>query len=133
MHDSRLCYVTIDCDDLGRAVAFWCGALHGVEEPIVGESRAVYRRLKLPHSELRLLVQRVPERKVRKSRVHLDIETDDVEAEVTRLEQLGARRYRLRTDRGFRFWVMLDPFENEFCVIQTEFEDLLARDGSRWP
>lgn len=60
------------------------------------------------------------------------LETDDVEAEVQRLEALGATRWDHQQLRGFDFWVMRDPWGNEFCVLQTEFPALLA--GRRpWP
>jgi predicted RNA binding protein YcfA (HicA-like mRNA interferase family) len=48
--------------------------------------------------------------------MHLDLETDDVETEVKRLERLGATRWDHQQERGFDFWVMRDPWSNEFCV-----------------
>lgn len=51
--------------------------------------------------------------------MHLDIETDDVEVEAKRLEALGATRWDHQQERGFDFWVMCDPWSNEFCVLQT--------------
>jgi hypothetical protein len=42
--------------------------------------------------------------------MHLDLETDDIEAEVQRLEALGATRYDHQQERGFDFWVMRDPW-----------------------
>jgi Glyoxalase-like domain len=59
--------------------------------------------------------------------MHLDLETDDVEAEVKRLEAPGATRWDHQQERGFDFRVMRDPRDNEFCVLQTEFPELLAR------
>lgn len=59
--------------------------------------------------------------------MHLDIETDDVPAEVARLEALGAVRWDHQQERGYDFWVLRDLFGNEFCVLQTEFPDQLAR------
>jgi hypothetical protein len=58
--------------------------------------------------------------------MHIDLETDDVEAEVQRLEALGAVRWDHQLERGFDFWVMRDPWGNEFCVLQPEFPELLA-------
>jgi hypothetical protein len=52
--------------------------------------------------------------------MHLDLETDDIEAEVQRLEALGATRYDHQQERGFDFWVMRDPWGNEFCVLHSE-------------
>lgn len=134
MHKSRLCYITIDINDFEKAVAFWSNALNAQLEPFktTGNSDLVYRRLKLPDSNIRILLQMVPETKTSKTRVHIDIETDDVEKEADRLEKLGAKRYKLIEDRGFRFWVMLDPFENEFCVLQPEYPELLKK-AHNWP
>ncbi len=59
--------------------------------------------------------------------VHIDLETDNVEAEAERLEKLGAVRWDHQQERGFDFWVFQDPWGNEFCVLQEEFPELLAR------
>jgi hypothetical protein len=59
--------------------------------------------------------------------MHLDLETDDIEAEVKRLEALGATRYDHQQECGFDFWVLRDPWGNEFCVLQPNFPELLAR------
>jgi ribonuclease I len=59
--------------------------------------------------------------------MHLGLETDNVEAEVKRLEGLGATRWDHQQERGFDFWVMRDPWSNEFCVPQMEFPDLQAQ------
>jgi hypothetical protein len=63
--------------------------------------------------------------------MHLDLETDNVEAEVRRLEALGATRWDHQAERGFDFWVLRDPWGNEFCVLQPEFPELLARQEPR--
>jgi len=52
--------------------------------------------------------------------MHLDLEADDVEGEVRRLEALGATRWDHQQERGFDFWVMRDPWGNEFCVLHSE-------------
>jgi hypothetical protein len=131
MHRSRLCYLTLDSNDLEESERFWLGALGATPEPVDEASVGIYRRMRLPDSDLRLLLQLVPEVKVSKSRMHLDLEADDVEAEVQRLVELGATRDHLQEERGYRFWVMLDPSGNEFCVLQTVFADLLAT-GNTW-
>lgn len=125
-HRSRICQFVIDVDDLDRGVAFWSRALAALEEQLSPSSRHVYRRLRLPDSDIRILLQLTGDAKVSKSRMHLDIETDDVEAEVRRLEALGATRHDHQQERGFDFWVLLDPWANEFCVLQPEFPELLA-------
>lgn len=126
-HRSRLCHFVIDVSDLDSATAFWCGALAAAEETVNPQSRHVYRRLRMPDSEIRLLLQATPDGKVAKARMHIDIETDDVEAEVQWLEALGAVRWDHQQERGYDFWVLCDPWNNEFCVLQTEFPNLLAQ------
>jgi hypothetical protein len=79
-----------------------------------------------------VLPQRTNDEKVAKERMHLDLETDDVEAEVKRLEALGATRWDHQQERGYDLWVLRDPFGNEFCVLQEEFPELLAR-RRPWP
>jgi len=130
-HRSRLCHFVIDCDDLDGAVEFWSAVLDATEEPLAETSRDIYRRLRLPDSEVRVLLQRTHDEKVAKSRMHVDLETDDVEAEVQRLEGLGATRYDHQQERDHDFWVLRDPWGNEFCVLQAEFPELLAR-RSAW-
>jgi predicted enzyme related to lactoylglutathione lyase len=126
-HRSRLCHFVIDCDDLDRGVAFWSAALGATEEPLPATSSHIYRQLRLPDADIRVLLQRTNDEKVSKERMHLDLETDDVEAEVQRLETLGATRYDHQQERGYDFWVLRDPWSNEFCVLQPTFPELLAR------
>jgi hypothetical protein len=126
-HRSRLCYITIDCGDLDAATVFWAAALGAVEEPIAVPSRHVYRRLRLPDSEIRVLLQHTTDPKISKERVHIDIETDDVEAEVRRLESLGATRWDHQQERRYDFWVLRDRWGNEFCVLEPVFPELLQQ------
>ena len=127
MHRSRLCHFVIDVSDLDQGVLFWSAALDAAEELVPENSRHIYRKLRLPESEVRILLQRTGDDKVSKGRMHLDLEADDVEAEVERLEELGATRSDHQTERGFDFWVLRDPWGNEFCVLQPEFPELLAQ------
>lgn len=114
-HKSRLGGFIIDCktDDLDAASRFW-GAALGLD---VGESTqegdAAY--VMLDGSDLHIEVQKVQHA----SRVHLDIEADDIDAEATRLEQLGATRI------GFvkRWWVMEAPTGQRFCVVRMLYPD----------
>jgi predicted enzyme related to lactoylglutathione lyase len=77
-----------------------------------------------------LLLQRVAEGKSVKNRMHLDIEVDDVEAEVVRLEALGARRVDggALSEHGSSWQVMVDPEGNELCVCDG---GLASADGPR--
>ena len=126
-HRSRLAHVVIDVIDLDAGAVFWSAALDATEEPLSEESSQVYRRLTLPDSDIRILLQRTDDPKTHKERMHLDLETDDVEAEVRRLETLGATRYDHQQLRGYDFSVLRDPWANEFCVLQVNFPELLAR------
>ncbi len=133
MHKSRICYITIDVNDFDKAVEFYSKAFNAELEgfPTTGNSDTVYRRLKIPGSDIRLLLQLVPEEKACKTRVHLDIESDDIDAEADRLVKLGARKHKYMDERGFQFWIMFDPFGNEFCVLQPEYPKLLEH-GNKW-
>jgi predicted enzyme related to lactoylglutathione lyase len=131
-HRSRLVHFVIDVDDLDAGVRFWSAALDATEEELPEASRPVYRKLQLPDAEIRILLQLTRDEKTSKERMHLDIETDDVDAEVARLEALGAGRYDHQQERGYDFWVMRDPWGNEFCVLQPELPELLAR-RRPWP
>ena len=113
MHRSWLCTIIIDCDDLEAGVGFWTGAL-GVE--VTGRAEP-FVWLQTPPGSLHIGIglQAVPEPKTCKSRVHLDFMTDDLDAEVARLESLGARRQSATE----WWWVMHDPCGNEFCVVRA--------------
>lgn len=132
MHRSRLCHFVIDVSDLDQGVSFWSAALDATEETLSEQSRHIYRRLRLPDSNIRILLQKSSDQKVSKERMHPDIETDHLDAEVERLEALGATRWDLQQERGFKYWVLRDPWENEFCVLQPEFPKLLAQ-RQPWP
>jgi Glyoxalase-like domain len=76
---------------------------------------------------IRVLLPCTDDSKVAKERMHLDLESDDVEAEVQRFEALGATRWNHQQERGDDFWVMRDPWGNEFCVLQPEHPELFNR------
>ena len=123
-HRSWLAAVVIDVADLQRGAAFWSAALGG---EVVQQSFGVgiYLTVLAPADagETTLLMQKVGESKTAKSRVHLDIATDDLDAEVHRLEQLGAQLQHIVEERGFRFAVLTDPDDNEFCVVPGDRDD----------
>lgn len=64
-------------------------------------------------------------------RWHVDIESDDVEAEVTRLEALGARRHRFVEDGDF--WQMTDPAGLVFCVVGIQTGEAFEKYATTWP
>lgn len=68
-----------------------------------------------------ILFLKVPDDKVVKNRLHLDLRPDDQDAEVARLEKLGARRIEIgQSNYEKTTWVvMADPEGNEFCVLSA--------------
>jgi predicted enzyme related to lactoylglutathione lyase len=111
MHHSRLCTFVLDCkvEDLPAAAAFWSRALG---KPLAPSDDENYCVLNTEEDEPMLLIQKVEH----ESRVHLDIETDDIDAEVARLEQLGAKRI----ERVKRWVVMEAPSGHRFCVVSRQ-------------
>ena len=121
MHRSRLGVAVIDCQtgDLVPAVRFWSGAL-GTEGAIDDEGKyAVFEGQSGP----RVLLQAVDH----EPRVHLDLETDDKEAEVRRLNALGAREVA-----RIKSWIVMEaPTGHRFCVVGPQGDDF-AGDAARW-
>ena len=114
MHKSRLAGFIIDCrtDDLHGAARFWSEALGMATEVLPGQEGDKYVKLRVPDERLHVEVQQVDH----ESRVHLDIESDDVEAEVRRLEKLGAKRIA-----EVRTWVVMEaPTGQRFCVVKPQ-------------
>jgi predicted enzyme related to lactoylglutathione lyase len=125
MHKSRLCGFVIDCqaDDLDAAARFWSAALGREVEPVSPDS-PTYRGLAVRAQDPLMIIQKVEH----ESRVHLDIESDDVDAEVARLERLGAKRVA----RVKSWWVLEAPTGQRFCVVRPQ-RGPLGDDASRWP
>ena len=117
-HRSRLSGFIIDCNtgDLDAAADFWAQALGcRVADRNAGDASADYQLLSDTPGELHIEVQKV----AHPSRVHLDIETDDVDAEAARLEALGAKKIAFVK----RWWVMEAPTGQRFCVVNTKYPD----------
>jgi predicted enzyme related to lactoylglutathione lyase len=125
MHHSRLCAVLIDCNtsDLDASASFWSQALGRAVDPDHPGTRGDYRMLDTPSDELIVQIQRVSH----ESRVHIDIETDDIPAEVSRLEKLGARV----VDRLERWVVMQAPSGQRFCVVRVQRPGF-PKNANRW-
>jgi predicted enzyme related to lactoylglutathione lyase len=117
MHKSRLATIVIDCqtDQLDTAAGFWSQALGWDAQRLTDPANSNYRQLATPPGEVTVLVQSVNH----PSRVHIDIETDDIEAEVQRLERLGAHRVA----QVKRWWVMEAPTGQRFCVVRPQRPD----------
>lgn len=120
MHKSKLAGFIVDCQtgDLAAAARFWGEALGMDVQPFPGAEGQKYMRLVDPNQHLHVEVQRV----AHPSRVHLDIETDDIEAEVRRLEALGARR----VEQISGWWVLEAPTGQRFCVVKRCTRDFDA-------
>jgi len=125
MHKSRLGGFIIDCrtDDLKMATDFWSKALGMKMRELPGEQGSKYIGLVEPNDYYHLEVQVVDH----ESRLHLDIESDDVEAEVRRLEKLGAKRVA----KVHSWVVMLAPTGQKFCVVRTQTRDF-AKNANTW-
>src|SRR5215207_2036272 len=126
MHKSRIATIVIDCqtEDLDRAAAFWSAALGRPARVLADEDDANYRALEGKPNEVAILVQAVEH----PSRVHVDIETNDIEAEVRRLELLGAKRVA----HIKRWWVMEAPTGQRFCVVRPQRPDF-EEEANSWP
>jgi hypothetical protein len=107
--------IVLDCANPKQLMEFWREAL-GYREYFVDTGFAVL--VPKENDAPPLVLQGVPEPKSGKNRMHLDIVVDDIEAEIARLQALGAQRL----DDGIQSfgdtqWVrMCDPELNEFCV-----------------
>jgi catechol 2,3-dioxygenase-like lactoylglutathione lyase family enzyme len=133
--------VTFDTADPHAQAAFWADVLgievedHSdfvdqlvaagrmpAEERVVVNGRSAFRDVAACRdpsgTEPRLYFQKVPEGKLAKNRVHLDIhvELDGKAAEVDRLTGLGAELIETHDDRGPLTYVMRDPEGNESCI-----------------
>jgi predicted enzyme related to lactoylglutathione lyase len=118
MHHSRLCTIVIDCrvDDLAPAAAFWSAALGRRIASLDQDGDGRYAELETATDEPVILLQKVGH----ESHVHLDIETDDLEAEARRLEALGATRVAFVRER---WWVMQAPTGHRFCIVRRQRAD----------
>jgi predicted enzyme related to lactoylglutathione lyase len=126
MHRSRLATIIIDChtDDLDAATAFWAQALGAPARPARDPGDGNYRVLETAPDQVTMATQKVDH----PSRVHLDIETDDLDAEVARLEKLGAKRIAFVR----RWWVMEAPTGQRFCVVPPSRPGFPAG-AKEWP
>jgi predicted enzyme related to lactoylglutathione lyase len=117
MHRSRLAGFIMDCrtDDLEKAAQFWSAALGVPLKAAADEPSPLYRQLMTKPDDLHIEVQQVEH----ESRVHIDIETDDIEAEARRLEALGAKR----VGTVHTWCVMEAPTGQRFCLVRPQRAD----------
>ena len=125
MHRSRLAGFIIDCktDNLEQAAQFWSAALGYELRPKNEETSPLYRCMVTDELGLHVEVQTVEH----DSRVHLDIETDDIEAEAQRLEALGAKRIE-----KVHTWIVMEaPTGQRFCIVRPQNKNFVAT-ANQW-
>jgi len=108
-----LANVVIDCADPLALQQFWIEVTGYVPRSREADWASIYP----PEGGVAIAFQRVPEAKAGKNRVHVDLVSDDIEADATRIEGLGGRRLWASDDPEDRFIVLGDPEGNEFCVV----------------
>ncbi|MBS0381252.1 MAG: VOC family protein [Proteobacteria bacterium] len=126
MHRSRLCSIIIDCkvDDLADAARFWSEALGRPIREGADPAHDKYVGIATRDDEPVIELQKVEH----DSRVHLDIESDDIEAESRRLEALGAKRVA-----AIKTWIVLEaPSGQRFCVVRPQ-RGTLGPHANEWP
>jgi predicted enzyme related to lactoylglutathione lyase len=109
--------INIDCADLDRMLTFYCAALGYTPESQAGQQ---YASAVAGDGRPKLVFQKVPEAKVTKNRVHLDVIVGpDIEGEAARLRELGATRVEKLAEYGLNWIVMHDPEGNEICICDA--------------
>ncbi len=123
-HLSQISTVVIDlpASDHDRGLAFWAAA---AGQPLPQLAFPDFHGARLHGQEFCLLIQSLGDGV---PRVHLDIHTDNLDAEVERLESLGAQRVR----QAAAWWVMRDPAGLPFCVITAPEGTLSETNAQRW-
>lgn len=125
MHRSRLAGVIIDCktDDLDAAADFWGNALGAPPTADANMEESPYVELRMPDDENYVEIQVVDHA----SRVHIDIESDDIEAEVQRLEALGAKRIA-----DIKRWCVMEaPTGQRFCIVPVASKEFDSK-ANKW-
>jgi len=111
----RIDEVVIDCSCPRALAEFWSAVLGGQVQERVSTWCFID-----PPGWTRLAFQKVPEDKVAKNRLHLDVEVPDIPAATRAAESFGARRAGgLQHDSAGSFQVMLDPEGNEWCMVHA--------------
>ena len=113
-HRSRINGILIDCnvEDIDAAARFWAEALGRPIDADHPGTRGNYVMLETPPGDWSVQIQRVDH----ESRVHVDIETDDIAGEVARLEKLGATV----DEQKERWVVMTAPSGQRFCIVRVQ-------------
>jgi hypothetical protein len=124
-HRSRLCgaYIDVPRAEYDRTVQFWQA---GLDRPAQADpDDPDYVSLGQATPGVELMVQAVGDTT---SRIHLDIETDDIDAEVARLTALGATE----VERIQTWVVMRDPVGMVFCVVRVQIREAFDASANTW-
>jgi predicted enzyme related to lactoylglutathione lyase len=106
--------ITMDVNDLETCAKFWSQVL-GVGILYQNDQ---YLRLGQKGERPTLLLQKVPEPNEVKNRVHIDLDVPDLDAAVSRVQELGGNKLRELNEYRIKWAVMADPDGNEFCLVQ---------------
>lgn len=115
MQGVRISHVIIDSVDPDRIAPFWCGLLGTEVATRIDDGRFVF--LHATAGAPSIGIQRVPERKETKNRVHVDLEVDDLEAATRWVRSHGGSRVADHQTGDIHWRVMADPQGNEFCLM----------------
>ena len=112
-----LANITFDCRDAALVARFWAAAL---DRPVADGASDGFASLpaRSPGDQQWLFLG-VPEGKVAKNRMHLDVTAPDRRAEIARLVELGAEEVDDKDEWGFSWTIMRDPEGNEFCITDA--------------
>jgi len=109
--------VVVDCNDFGRMRTFWQEALGYEPRWLVEDDFVILRD---PEGQkVNVALQKVPEPRVGKNRLHFDLYTSDQKGEVERLLGIGATRHPRVPEPDEDFVALLDPEGNTFCVVDA--------------
>ena len=113
----RLRNIAVDCNDLSMMVRFWTELL---DYEVLGEDEDSALIAPAPEARPRIFFQRVPEPRLGKNRLHIDLDVGDGDLDegVRRAESVGARRQEFFEEGGpgYGWWVLSDPEGNLFCI-----------------
>jgi predicted enzyme related to lactoylglutathione lyase len=113
----RLDTLVIDCHDKHALAAFWCGLLGTTVRGEVNQYLGLHA---VPEGNARLVFQQVEELPARegKGRVHVDLDTHDLDGDTQRALDLGATMVAEVQELGMRWRTLADPEGNLFCLCE---------------
>ncbi|HEX5534210.1 MAG TPA: VOC family protein [Actinomycetales bacterium] len=118
----RLAHITVDCEHAASLASFWARVLGWEVGPRASEQFASVGGANRQAGAPSWLFFKVPEGKTAKNRMHVDLQSADLTAELERLLELGASVVHSKREAGTRWFTLTDPEGNEFCIFQPETE-----------